>query len=179
MTIEDKIRNSYFEWMVDLVCGNRFAKEISYRKLLTLLHTIEFRYSIKRDENRAREGINLRYRYSFVNGYDDLSEFIEGPCSVLEMMIALAIKCEEIMNDPAYGDRTGQWFWGMITSLGLGGMYDKNFDKQEAINRINRFLDRDYAPNGKGGLFIARHSPRDMRTLEIWYQMEEFLNDIV
>ena len=130
MTIEDKIRNSYFEWMVDLVCRNRFAKEISYRKLLTLLHTIEFRYSIKRDENRAREGINLRYRYSFVNGYDDLSEFIDGPCSVLEMMIALAIKCEEIMNDPAYGDRTGQWFWGMITSLGLGGMYDKNFDKK-------------------------------------------------
>ena len=95
------------------------------------------------------------------------------------MMIALAIKCEEIMNDPAYGDRTGQWFGGTITSLGLGCMYDNNFDKQEAINRINRFLDRDYAPNGKGGLFIARHSPRDMRTLEIWYQLQEFLNDIV
>nr|DAI86297.1 MAG TPA: hypothetical protein [Caudoviricetes sp.] len=179
MTIEDKIKNSYFEWMVDLVCGNRFSKDISYRKLLTLLHIIEFRYSVPRDENRARDGVNLRYRYSFVNGYDDLSEFIDGPCSVLEMMVSLAIECENIMNDPAYGDRTAQWFWGMITNLGLGDMYDKNFDKKEATDRINQFLDRDYSPDGKGGLFTARNSHRDMRKLEIWYQMQEFLNDIV
>ena len=178
MTIEDKIRNSYFEWMADLVCGNRFSKEISYRKLLMLLHTIEFRYSVPRDENRARDGINLRYRYSFLNGYDDLSEFIEGPCSVLEMMVSLSIECEEIMSDAAYGDRTAQWFWGMVSSLGLNDMYDKNFDKQNVIDRVNRFLDRDYAPNGKGGLFTARSLRRDMRKLEIWYQMQEFLNGI-
>ena len=101
MTLEDKIRNAYFEWIVNLLCDGRFAEGISYRKLLTLLHSIEFRYSIDRDENRAIDGIDLRYYYSFTNGYDDLSEFLEGPCSVLEMMVALAIKCEEIMDDTA------------------------------------------------------------------------------
>lgn len=177
MTIEDKIRNSYFEWMVNLVCGDRFAKDISYRKLLTLLHSVEFRYTILRDGNRAQDGIDLRYRYSFYNGYDDLSEFIEGPCSVLEMMIALAIKCEEIMDNPAYGDRTGQWFWGMITNLGLGGMYDAHFNKQFVLERVGRFLNHNYAPNGKGGLFTVRNSNQDMRNLEIWYQMNLFLDD--
>ena len=67
MTIEDKIRNEYFEWIVNLLCDGRFAKEVSYRKLLTLLHTIEFRYSIDRDENRAIDGVDLRYYYSFTN----------------------------------------------------------------------------------------------------------------
>ena len=39
------------------------------------------------------------------------------------MMIALAIRCEEhIMDDPDAGDRTGQWFWSMLVSLGLGSM---------------------------------------------------------
>lgn len=179
MTIEDKIRNAYFEWMIDLVCNNRFSKDISYRKLLTLLHTIEFRYSIDRDENRAMDGVYLRYYYSFTNGYDDLSEFLEGPCSVLEMMVALAIKCEDIMDDTAYGDRTAQWFWGMVTNLGLGGMYDAKFDKRVAIDCIERFLDRDYAPNGKGGLFTVRGPHPDMRDLEIWYQMNLYLDDIV
>lgn len=43
------------------------------------------------------------------------------PCSVLEMIIALAIRLEEhIMDDPDIGNRTGQWFWDMIVSLGLG-----------------------------------------------------------
>ena len=42
MTFIDKIRNEYFEWMYDLVCGKRYSQEISYRKLLMLLHDTEF-----------------------------------------------------------------------------------------------------------------------------------------
>lgn len=178
-TIEDNIQNSYFEWMVNLVCGHRFSKEISYRKLLTLLHDIEFRYSVPRDENRARDGVDLRYRYSCLTGCDDVSYLIDGPCSMLEMMIALAIKCEEIVDDPAYGDRTAQWFWEMVTSLGLGGMSDLNFDRHYILECVDRFLNREYSPNGKGGLFTVRNSRRDMRKLEIWYQMHQFIHDIV
>ncbi len=144
-----------------------------------LLHGTPFRYSVSRDENRAQDGIDLRWRYSYLNGYDDLSDFLSGPCSVLEMMVALAIKCEEIMDDATYGDRTGQWFWQMVVSLGLGGMYDEAFDKGYSIQCIERFLDRRYSSNGRGGLFTVRGAHRDMRDLEIWYQMDDYLNNIV
>lgn len=179
MTFKDKITNEYFEWMVSLVSGNRFPKSISYRKLLTQLHNTEFVYSIPKDENRADDGIDLRYRFSFLTGKGDISEYLDGPCSVLEMMIALSIRCEEsIMDDPVIGDRTGQWFWEMITNLGLGSMHDGQFDRRYVKERLSRFLNREYEPDGRGGLFTVRHCNRDLRDVEIWYQLCYYLDEI-
>lgn len=179
---QQETRNLYFDWLCNIACGNRFPPEISFRKLLTLLHQTEFRYSIPKDENRYEDGIDLRYRFALmIAAHDDLVENIvddlAAPCSVLEMMIALSLRCEEnIMDDPKIGDRTGQWFWGMINNLGLGGMYDSNFDKDYVINRINIFLDRKYEPDGKGGLFKVRHCDVDLRDVEIWYQLCWYLD---
>lgn len=176
-----RIDDEYFEWLVDLVCGNRFSEKISFDKLLAHLHDTEFRYSIPLDENRAMDGIDLRYRFAAECGYRD-SAVLELPdyCSVLEMMIALSIRCEEyIMDDPMIGDRTGQWFWEMITSLGLGSCYNDRYDHAAVEAIITRFLDRDYEPNGKGGLFTIRNCEVDMRDLEIWRQLMRYLNSIV
>lgn len=173
----DRIENDYFEWLFELVCGKRYAKDISYRKLLTLLHNTEFTYIIPMDENRASDGISIRNRFLTVNNYR--SDSIDRPCSVLEMMVGLAIRCEEnIMDDPRLGDRTGQWFWGMINNLGLGAMYDSNFDKRYAIDTIQRFLNRDYEPNGKGGLFTIKKCDEDLRNVEIWHQLCWYLDSI-
>jgi len=95
------------------------------------------------------------------------------------MMAALAFRCEEqIMSDAEYGDRTGEWFWAMIESLGLTGMDDEHFNKQFADDVVDRFLDRNYSRNGEGGLFTVQNPRRDMRSTEIWYQMCFYLNDI-
>lgn len=173
----DRIENDYFEWLFELVCGKRYAKDISYRKLLTLLHNTKFTYIIPMDENRASDGISIRNRFLTSNNYR--SDSIDRPCSVLEMMVGLAIRCEEnIMDDPLIGDRTGQWFWGMINNLGLGSMYDSNFDKRYAIDTIQRFLNRDYEPNGKGGLFTIKKCDEDLRNVEIWHQLCWYLDSI-
>ena len=180
MTIREEINNEYFEWMFDLVCGTRYSKRISFRKLLIYLHDTEFRYSIPMDENRAEDGMNLRYRFALLREIDDFAEYLDGPCSVLEMMIALSIRCEEnIMDDPGIGDRTGQWFWGMINNLGLGSMTDNQFDIYYVEDVIERFLDREYEPDGKGGLFTVRHCDRDLTTVEIWHQLCWYLDSIV
>ena len=106
--IDDRIINEYFEWMYDLVCGLKFPSTITYRKLLMQLHSTEFTYLISNDANRAEDGVDLRYRFACIYGYDDTPECLDGPCSVLEMMIALAIRCEESAMDASdYGDRTG------------------------------------------------------------------------
>lgn len=183
MRLRDYIINEYFEWLYDTVCDQRFAPQISYRKLLMRLHCIPFRYSIPMDQNRAEDGIGLRYRFALDSGYEDSPEAVlnalDGPCSVLEMMVALANRCEEdIMDDPKIGHRTGQWFWGMIASLGIGSMRDDKFDRDLVDSVVSRFLDHEYEPNGKGGLFTIRQCDRDLRKVEIWHQLCWYLNTI-
>lgn len=178
--IHGGIINEYFEWLYDLVCGKRYPKTISYRKLLSYLHSITFNYSIPNDANRADDGIALRYRFALEYDYPDVPECLDGPCSILEMMVALAIRCEEnIMDDPNVGDRTGQWFWEMIKNLGLKPMIDEKFNKDIADDIIDRFLNNEYEPDGRGGLFRIRQCEYDLRTVEIWYQLCWYLNSIV
>lgn len=168
------INNEYFDWMYNLVDGRQ------YSSLLMELHNIEFRYIIPHDENRADDGISLRYRFALQSGFEDYIEHLDGPCSVLEMMIALAIRCEEdIMDDPRYGDRTRQWFWKMVVSLGLGSMTNDRFDRDYVRDRIDIFLNREYEPNGKGGLFTIKNCEYDLRDVEIWYQLSWYLDGIV
>ena len=177
------IINEYFKYLHNIVCGKRYAKEVSFKKLLMFLHGVEFRYSLSHDRARAMDGVDLRWRFAHTYYPDDecrdIVYILDGPCSILEMMIALALRCEEtIMDDPSYGDRTAQWFWGMIVNLGLGAMTDERFDKKLAIDCVERFLDRDYAPNGKGGLFTVRNTQSDLRDLEIWDQLCLYLGNI-
>lgn len=180
MTRKDRINNKYFEWMSDIVCRDRFSKNISFRKLLMRLQSTEFTYRLKRDRNRAEDGIDLRYRFACeYPEFSDAESYLDGPCSVFEMMLALSLRCEEsIMDNPALGDRTAQWFWGMITNLGLGSMHDTNYDRRVVDSILARFLNRDYEPNGKGGLFTIRGCDCDLRNVEIWYQLNWYLNSI-
>lgn len=180
MTLRDDINNAYFEWIFNLVCGSRFGRGISYRKLLMHLHNTEFTFTLSRDGNRADDGKSLRYRFSFdYDGVKNADDYISGPCSVLEMMVALAIKCEEnIMDDPVIGDRTGQWFWGMIGNLGLGAMDDIRFDKALVDDILHKFLNRKYEADGRGGLFRIKHCDRDLRKVEIWCQLCWFLDSL-
>ena len=93
------------------------------------------------------------------------------------MMLALAIRCEEtIMDDPKVGNRTKQWFWGMVTNLGLGSMTDDRFDRRFVDDVVERFLDRRYEPDGTGGLFTVRNCRYDLRKVEIWYQVCWYLD---
>ena len=174
------ISDEYFEWLVSLVCTQRYSKDI-YRKLLTRLHSTEFRYTMRRDQNRAENGETLRYIFAIAYDYDVENTLIDlgNPCSVLEMMIALARHCEDIAEDPAYGNRTSQWFWNMITNMDLGTMTDEFYDEVAVGQRINRFLDREYEPDGKGGLFRIRDCQVDLRRIDIWRQLCWYLNTIM
>ena len=178
----DEIANEYFTWLHDLVCGGRFSERISYQKMLMTLHNTEFIFLIPKDRNRANDGISLRYKFVNNRGYVDRAEvirYLDGPCSVLEMMVALAYRCEQtIMDDPILGDRTGEWFWGMVTNLGLGSMYDANFDKHYTHEVVSTFLNREYEFDGRGGLFTVPNCDRDLRDVEIWHQMCWFLDSI-
>ena len=179
MTFEDQINDDYFEWLCELINIERFSKQLTYRKLLMRLHNVEFTWFIPHDDNRADDGVQLRRRYALIRDDMRLANYILGPCSVLEMMVALAIRCEEnIMDDALMGNRTGHWFWGMVHRLGLSRMTDARFDRDYVDNALARFLNREYEPNGEGGLFTIKHCMDDMRTVEIWCQLSWYLGSI-
>ena len=99
-----------------------------------------------------------------------------GEPTVLEIMTSLAIRMEEsIMSDDAYGDRTGQWFWNMIVSLGLGGLTDHFYDEVYVDKILSRWMNREYEPDGRGSLFTVFNS-NNMRDLTIWQEMCAYLN---
>ena len=184
--IEEDIKEEYFEWLYNYVCNGRAHSNVSYKKLFRVLHSIPFIYIIRNDVNRAVDGKDLRNRFIFEKRYDDrnLLYLIRGKCTVLEMIIALAIRCEEtIMDDTRYGDRTKQWFWTMLNNLGISNITDEVFDNlyhnKECIEtHINKFLYHEYEPNGKGGLFYIRNCDKDLRYEEIWTQLCWYLDSI-
>lgn len=178
---KNELIDRYFDWMYQLVVDDRYSNK-SYRRLFSRLHGTEFTYTIPMDGNRAEDGIDLRYRFGREEGIDEriiASCLDDRPCSVLEMMTALAIRCEEhLMDDPDVGNRTGQWFWEMLVNLGLGSMDDGRFERYRVDRALERFLERRYERNGEGGLFTVNNG-RDMRRTEIWYQMQYHLSELI
>ena len=171
-TYDDQVENKYFEWLYNYVCKGRINNNISYKKLFALLHDTEFTFYVRNDINRARDGVDLRYRFAMLLDDDKILDILDGPCSVLEMMVALAIRCETtIMDDTRYGDRTNQWFWSMLSNLGISYMTDDEFDRGIANEKIYNFLERQYEADGRGGLFYIKGCKDDLREVEIWTQL--------
>lgn len=178
MSFQEGVKDEYFEWLYNYVGKRRLHGNLSYVKLFTYLHQVEFEFYIPNDINRAKDGVDLRYRFGKDReDLDYILDILEGPCSVLEMIVALAIRCEEtIMDDTRYGDRTGQWFWDMLANLGISHMSDDNFDEEVVTDSIFTFLNRNYEPDGRGGLFYIKDCEDDLRKVEIWTQLCWYLD---
>ncbi len=156
----------YFIWLCEKIDNGETQ---NYTDMLYLLHSIDFRYSVYMDENRLIDGLDLRNEH---HGLVNIN-----PCSVLEMFVALSEKCEHFIMDNGEVDRTSSWFWLMMINLGLD-MYDNNNYNEESIRDIiDTFLDRTYLPNGYGGAFITMDTQRDMRDIELWVQLNMYINE--
>lgn len=179
---KNELKKRYFEWLCMLVPNHTYIS-VSYKKLLSMLDNIDFTYIVPMDGNRYEDGIELRYRFGYEQRYDEryIAEYLDDrPCSVLEMMVALAIRIEEhIMDDPEIGNRTGLWFWNMIKNLNLKLMHDYSINEEFVREKIQRFLERKYARNGMGGLFTIEGSNKDLREAEIWYQACWYLDNVI
>lgn len=177
-----RVKCEYLSWMMRLV-STKTHRSNQYKKLFEKLYERQFQVVNAFDENRVMDGEALRYQFGEDSGYiqPEIAESIDDrPCSVLELMVALASRCEnQFAYDPKYGDRTGVWFWEMIESLGLINMTDDRYDGQYVDYVIDRFISLDYKPNGEGGLFTIQNPKKDYRQVQIWYQMCEYLNQIL
>jgi hypothetical protein len=170
--------DEYFEWLYSHVGSVELKNRTkTYWKLLKLFYTKEFTWdeeNIPRDENRAEDGKALRLE--FVNERKirktaNVKSWMQEPCSVLEMMIALAWKME------FDGGRTqAEWFWEMIANLGLIDCTDAAKSEDIVVNIVlDKLINRQYGESGAGGLFPLHEYDTDQREVELYYQLESYL----
>jgi len=175
------VRKDYFEWLKSLVDASE-----DYSMLWWQLHHTDYVWIVDMDENRAADGKYLRYSFT-VTAYDridynpeEVEEYLSGPCSVFEMLVALAKRIEhDIMDDIDEGDRTGQWFNEMIANLGLDKYDDAHYNSSEIEEIVWRFMGRKYPKNGKGNVFLASQKVGQkggplFQYQEIWTQMQNY-----
>ena len=167
------VDNAYFDWLcdrIDYIPG----VDGEYDILLGTLHSVPFTWSVSHDENRAADGLNLREM--FMDDEDWHSEPLIGePCSVLEMMIGLAIRIENDIMWDGETDRTHEWFWIMVANLGLDRYDNDNYSSEDVNYIVDKMLRRTYEKNGEGGCFPLACCFRDQRKVELWNQMQSFL----
>ena len=168
----------YYDWLCYLV-GGKMSHQ-GYSRLLMALHEQVFKAKLPMDANRGGDGLQLRVDFQSEHGPWG-SSTNRGPCSYLEFLIGLSKRMSFLM----YGEGnsyTEFYFWKIIGNLGLNKCTDDKYDfmngdffVEDAVCRVN---DRQYAPDGKGGLFPLVHPDRDQRGVEIWYQMQAWLMEM-
>lgn len=164
-----RVENLYFLWLVDLIDDGESKK---FSSVLEALFYTDFVWSMDMDSNRAAYGLDLRERFVKERDFGErvMIYMPDRPCSVLEMMIGLAESCETVAGEKI------DWFWLMFRNLGLRSCDNESFSQRSFDNRIERFLERDFRPDGKGGLFFIRNSENDLTKMDIWNQFLMYLN---
>ena len=173
--MSDSVIKDYILWLGDKVKLEEKDECGGYYLLIKALYRKEFYWTNDMDENRSDEGKSLRDIFAEECGLDDIPDEINGPCSVLEMMIGLAKRWNEEVSLTEEEDDSALYFWQMIGNLGLEGCTDDKFDPEMVREKLDILLDRDYPENGEGCLFPLERSKESQKDIEIWYQLQNYL----
>lgn len=155
--------SGYYLWLDSLV------NDGNHSRLIRCLYESQFRWQFILDENRAAGGLNLRSRYAYDNGINVI-DVGHGPCSVLEMLIALSDRMTENLSIDIWN-----CFWILLRNLQLDQFDDSRFDEGRVNYILNIWLDRQYDMYGNGSLFPLREYSGDCRNLDIWGQMNAWI----
>jgi hypothetical protein len=165
--MKNQVEQQYFEWLISQinVQGTR-----TFYDLFEVLFTIEFDWTVPHDKNRTQDGLDLRTE--FFNGQKIR---LNKRATVLEVIIALSRRLAFIA-----GGRAEDWAWQLLTNLRLNKMTDP-FTENKA-RKVNNILEtliwRQYREDGSGGFFPLNWPDQDQTQVEIWYQMQKYVNEI-
>lgn len=138
------------------------------------LYSTDFVWVVDMDENRAIDGASLRQKFAEDTG-EKLSS--KGPCNMLEMLVALSLRCDGDIMGERGDDNAKQWFWDVLYNLNLERFDNRHYDAMTVKKTLQNVIFRKYDRNGRGGLFPLRRSKIDQRGVEIWYQLNSWLHE--
>jgi len=188
------LQNSYFNYICSFVSDSKYSfgkicPDKTWFELFSFLHRKEFFSIHPMDINRESDGKWLRTSFFDQFGLFGLHQdddfihnhavFLDGPCSVFEMMVSLASRCSQMVKLSS-----NFLMFSMISNLGLEKFDDISFynirDYDKIItNKLDIMLERDYDEKGNGGLWPLKTNlcEKDMKNVEIWYQMMFWLKE--
>lgn len=172
--MNEQVESAYFNWLAHFFVDTRnHDQSVSFWNLFRILHGTEFVWILPMDENRADDGKDLRKQFILLSGVKDDPEWRDMPCSMLEMLVAFARRCEEATEVPAR-----DWFWEMLRNLGLSELSDAvEIEPQDVAWILEQFMAREFDDHGNGGMFPLNTPKRDQRNVDIWYQFCDYLAD--
>lgn len=173
--------SEYFWWLATKVANKR-AIENNCGLLLYKLYSTEFKVLVSGDNNRIDDVEDLREEFESENGYT-YSDIPEIPCTVLELIYSLSGRIVHILGDN-FGDPSN-WFWILVNNLVQDSEYFSNVNLLRKVNIqhelddiLGIFVNRKYNFDGSGGIFPLKSPKKDQKKVEIWYQMQAYLNEI-
>lgn len=166
---------SYLTWL-------REKSDISLEIAQTLLE-IDFEWSLKEDEIRARDAQTLRKEYANEVGnaesknkreIDRIWKSICGKCSLLELFVSMAKHIDQMVNEGEEGQMIPVFMKIFLENTGILGLTDH----EEIKAKGEIMIARNYADDGSNGCIFVVSKP-DIRMPEIclWDQMGLWLDE--
>jgi hypothetical protein len=178
LTTMNRLSHEYYDWLVTQI-DIRGAR--TFNELFGRMHELEFVWFVPNDDNRVQDGLDLRNEFLNKHGHAsrretrDFSEAMNKGATVLEVLVALSRRVAFTA-----GGHPKQWAWKLIENLDL----DKSSDpltrhKHEKVDEIlDSLIWRTYHRDGQGGFFPLNWADQDQTKVEIWYQMNKYVNEI-
>ena len=179
-----EIKDAYYKWLLETVGEQSNGK---FGILLYHLFNVDFTWiavdELDRDHNRAGDGKNLRD--DFVCNHPNLDRDITddeldselGNVSVLEVLIGIAKRIDDILYDPEEDSKVKEYFWIMIRNLGLYSQNDANFSMAEVEDCLYIWMNRQYDGHGNPCNILKFKHDIGANSIEIWYQIHEWVGE--
>lgn len=156
---------SYLPWLTSQVHNDG-----SYNDLFDQMHQKEFVWFVSNDDNRLEDALDVRNEY-FGSGR---GPHLDVGISVLEVLIGLSRRMAFIA-----GGEAQHWAWQLLENLGLTRYRDPvgpiKYERIDAI--LEDLIWRNYEPDGRGGFFPLNDPDTDQTKIELWYQMNAYINE--
>jgi len=174
--MNEQLDSEYLEWLYSQVGNPNFKNpKRTYWSLFRQLYLKEFIWLIANDDNRVEDGRELKLLFLEESGIRPRDGWAEEPgCSFLEVLIALSSHLAFELDS-----EVGECFWHLMDNIGLREFNDMDYDTDRIDELVDRVIWRNYKKNGRGGLFPLRNPHEDQTKVELWYQMNAYVQEQV
>lgn len=174
--------DAYRKWLESIVEVNLDSDYETHHMLIDALDKVNFSYYVREDINRADDGVYLRTRFMQESGMTPSYHIRTAPCTMLEMLVALAERMFFASPDEDLYLSPRDTFIEMMKNLDLWKMWDDEwttdpaFYEELVFSKCHDINNRTYNAAGEGGIFpLYPPLPFDSRETELWYQTQEYL----
>lgn len=171
--MSNPLTEDYLRWLAPQIRDEE--KSPTFWDLFVAMFEKEFEWKVLNDDNRCKDGLDLRAEFCYANHVRAGSLHFLDQARFLEVLIGLSRR----MAFDAGGSAQG-WAWQFILNLELDRMSDPLTRRK--LRQVDDILDtviwRTYMPDGVGGFFPLTRPDEDQTQKELWYQMAAYIDEL-